>query len=102
MISGVPTCFPQSNPKLPTDQKIYIVKTGNRDTEMILEKRAEQKADTKTHENQGLRPVLSNFVSVDHTQEAGGHALTQSGNLVECGVHHDSEQEKLLRQESEE
>ena len=97
MISGVPTCFPQSNPKLPTDQKIYIVKTGNRDTEMILEKRAEQKADTKTDENQGLRPVLSNLVSADHTQEAGGRALTQSGNLAECGDRHDSEQKKLLR-----
>ena len=76
MISGIPTCFPQSNPKLPTDQKIYIVKTGNRDTEMILKKRAEQKADTKTHENQGLRPVLSNFVSVDHTQGAERDVLS--------------------------
>ena len=76
MISGVPTCFPQSNPKLPTDQKIYIVKTGNHDTEMILKKRAEQKADTKTHENQGLRPVLSNLVSADHTQGAEGDVLS--------------------------
>ena len=69
---------------------------------MILKKRAEQKADTKTHENQGLRPVLSNLVSADHTQEAGGRALTQSGNLAECGDRHDSEQEKLLQQKSEE
>ena len=43
---------------------------------MILKKRAEQKADTKTHENQGLRPVLSNFVSVDHTQGAERDVLS--------------------------
>ena len=43
---------------------------------MILKKRAEQKADTKAHEKQGLRPVLSNLVSADHTQGAEGDVLS--------------------------
>ena len=53
---------------------------------MILKKRAEQKADTKTHENQGLRPVLSNFVSVDHTQGAGDMLSPNPGTLRSVAI----------------